>query len=92
MATETLKRHKEDRHRPIGDKLKSVLPFIVGVTVVLSFVAVVVSLIVNPKSLDSKTNMTIGMIVGTVNTLMSLIAGYYFTRVNQSAEKSETTL
>lgn len=78
----------EDKNRSIGEKLSSFLPFIVGITIVISFAAVVISLIVNPMSLNSKTNMTIGMIVGTVNTLMTMVATFYFTK-KQGSESNK---
>lgn len=80
----------EDKNRSIGEKLSSFLPFIVGITIVISFAAVVISLIVNPMSLNSKTNMTIGMIVGTVNTLMTMVATFYFTKKQGNQSQTNT--
>ncbi|EAY24479.1 hypothetical protein [Microscilla marina] len=66
--------------RAIGDKFFSFLPFLVGCAIIVSFCAITITVIVNPASLNAKDNPTIGGIVGTINTLMTMLATYFFTR------------
>jgi hypothetical protein len=75
--------------RAIGDKLSSFLPFLVGSAIIVSFCAITITVIVNPAALNAKDNPTIGGIVGTINTLMTMLATYFFTRrMNTNNESS----
>lgn len=58
------------------------IKFSVAMTVLVLLIAITISLIINPKSLNSENNLSVGLLLGAIIGKFTTLVDYYYTNKN----------